>query len=372
MSESQSEHVINPLELSDEELENYALPEEEETETVEQQEETDSPTEIEDLPEELDTNDSVDVEDENETDTEEDTDITENPQEEDTQLTESTGTDTKDTDTTLDYETEYKKILAPFTANGRTMQVDNVNEAITLMQMGANYNKKMAGLKPVLKLNKMLENNDLLDETKLSFLIDLSKHDTNAINKLVKEAGLENIDIDTDKATDYNPNTYTVNDKDVELDSVLDDIQGTDTYADTVDIISNKWDEASRKVLASNPGIISLINDQMGNGIFQQISTAVDKARMLGRYTGLSDIEAYKTMGDEIQAANGFVPANSNANDNMTPVSKSKQKDPKLTQRKKAAASPRAKPKSNITKKEYHPLALSDEEFAKMAAPNFT
>lgn len=52
------------------------------------------------------------------------------------------------------------------------MQVNSVDEAIQLMQMGANYTRKMQELQPHRKTLLMLENNGLLDEGKLSFLID--------------------------------------------------------------------------------------------------------------------------------------------------------------------------------------------------------
>ena len=87
------------------------------------------------------------------------------------------------------------------------------------MQMGANYNKKMAALKPNLKLLKLLENNGLLSEEKLSFLIDLDKKNPDAITKLVKDSGLDPLEMDVSKS-DYKPNTYTVHDREVELDSV--------------------------------------------------------------------------------------------------------------------------------------------------------
>ena len=58
----------------------------------------------------------------------------------------------KQEESAVDYKTEYERLLAPFKANGRDISVKGVDDAITLMQMGANYNKKMAALKPNLKL----------------------------------------------------------------------------------------------------------------------------------------------------------------------------------------------------------------------------
>jgi len=82
-----------------------------------------------------------------------------------------------------------KEITAPFRANGKDMQIDSVEDVRKLMQMGANYNKKMAAIKPNLKFIKMLENNDLLNEESISYLIDLQKKDPAAIKKLLKDSG---------------------------------------------------------------------------------------------------------------------------------------------------------------------------------------
>ena len=43
-------------------------------------------------------------------------------------------------------EEQLAKLFAPFKANGRELKIESVEEAVALMQMGANYSKKMAGL----------------------------------------------------------------------------------------------------------------------------------------------------------------------------------------------------------------------------------
>src|SRR5690606_21653948 len=78
----------------------------------------------------------------------------------------------KDNQVTPDYEKLYKEIMKPFKANGREIKLNSPEEVITLMQKGANYTKKMQALQPHLKIVRMLENNQLLDEGKLSQLID--------------------------------------------------------------------------------------------------------------------------------------------------------------------------------------------------------
>ncbi len=271
-----------------------------------------------------------------------------------------------------DYKAEYQKILAPFSANGKQMQVESAEEAITLMQMGANYNKKMAALKPNLKLLKLLENNGLLSEEKLSFLIDLDKKNPDAITKLVKDSGLDPLEMDVSKS-DYKPNTYTVHDREVELDSVLSDIQDTPTYSKTISIVGNKWDGESKKIIVENPQLIKVINDHMANGVFDLISNEVDRQRALNRLNGVSDIEAYRLVGDEMHNRGALRPASQPAQKVPGTVrepvpAKPTAQNQDTRSKKLAASTPKAAaPVKNDP--DFNPLALSDEDFAKIGNP---
>lgn len=272
---------------------------------------------------------------------------------------------------TINFEEEFKKILAPFKANGKEMQVDNVEDALSLMKMGANYSKKMSSLKPNLKLMRMLENNGLLDEGKLSYLIDLEKKNPEAINKLIKDSGLDPLDMDDE--AEYAPNTYTVDDKELALEEVLGELESSPGYAETIDVISNKWDEASRKVIIDNPNMIKFINAHVEQGYYKQITDAVEKERMMGRLTGLSDLQAYKQIGNQLQADKAFVqPTDSNiANDPVIPTpAKKPTADPQTKSRKRAASSSRSTP-TKAAPTQYNALAVSDEEFEKLAANQY-
>ena len=271
-----------------------------------------------------------------------------------------------------DYKAEYQKILAPFSANGKQMQVESAEEAITLMQMGANYNKKMAALKPNLKLLKLLENNGLLSEEKLSFLIDLDKKNPDAITKLVKDSGLDPLEMDVSKS-DYKPNTYTVHDREVELDSVLSDIQDTPTYSKTISIVGNKWDGESKKIIVENPQLIKVINDHMASGVFDLISNEVDRQRALNRLNGVSDIEAYRLVGDEMHNRGALRPASQPAQKAPGTVrepvpAKPAAQNQDTRSKKLAASTPKAAaPVKNDP--DFNPLAMSDEDFAKIGNP---
>jgi len=270
----------------------------------------------------------------------------------------------------VDYRKEYEALFAPFRANGKEMRVETAEEARTLMQMGANYNKKMAALKPHLKTIKLLENNNLLEPEKLSYLIDLEKKNPQAIQKLIKDSGLDPLDIDTEKESEYKPETYTVDDRELELDAVLDDIQDTPTYSQTIDLVSNKWDGPSKRVVAEQPQLLKVINDHMASGVYDRISTEMERQRAFGRLTGLSDLDAYRTVGDELQAKGAFddlftqAPAQEPAR--KTVVAKPKAEDGKRKSKKRAASSTRTAPKTSGASADFNPLALSDDEFEKL------
>lgn len=280
----------------------------------------------------------------------------------------------------IDYKKEYEKLLAPFVANGKEIKVNSVADAVSLMQMGANYNKKMAALKPNLKLLKLLESNGLLSEERVGFLIDLEKKNPDAINKLIKESGIDPMDLDAEKANDYKPTIRTVDDKELELDAVLEEIQDTPSYSKTIQVVGKEWDAASKQTVANSPSILKIINSHVQSGVYDVIQEEIERERMFGRLQGLSDIEAYRQVGDAIQARNGFAHLNVNANGQGQQASanprvvqpKPKKVDEEKLKEKRRAAST-AKPTGSNPKVagDFNPLALSDEEFSKLVKSNF-
>lgn len=265
----------------------------------------------------------------------------------------------------VDFEKEYKKLLAPFKANGKEVKVESVDEAVTLMQMGANYSKKMTALKPNLRLLKMLENHDLLDETKLSHLIDISRKNPAAIAKAMKDAGIDPIDLDT--AADYQPQSYSVSDQSLELDEVLADLRGTPSYTKTLEIVTSKWDAKSRELILNQPSVIRDIHQHVESGVYDKVMAEVDRQRMLGHLTNVTDVEAYKMTGEAMfnnPATQPKVEPVVVAKGTTTSLSKAP--NPDIDKRKQAVAP--VKTKANAAEPEFNPLAMSDAEFEAMAA----
>lgn len=272
----------------------------------------------------------------------------------------------------VDYKAQLERILSPIKANGREIQVSSVDDAIQLMQMGANYHKKMASLKPNLGILKMLEQHNVLDQEKLSFLIDLSKGNPEAIKKLVKDSGLDPLDLDT-KAGDYKQSSYAVDEKAVELDTVLDDLKGSTHFGNLMTVVGKQWDGASRQILADNPEVLRVLSAHMEQGIFDKITGKMETERALGRLTGLSDVEAYRTVGDRMQAAgefNGLV-HQTKATPKVAPVKSAPKPESSETNIKKLAASP-TRAKAPVKQQPINVLNMSDEELMKLDITQFT
>lgn len=273
----------------------------------------------------------------------------------------------------IDYKAEYERLTQPFKANGKEIKVSSVEDAVELMQMGANYSKKMAALKPHLKLIKMLDKHGLMDESKLSYLIDLNGKNPEAIAKLVKDSGLDPMEMDENKADDYKPTSYKVDDREIELDNVLESIKDSPTYQRTISVVSNDWDKVSKEVIANTPQILSVLNAHMESGIYDIIQGELENERTFGRLQGLSDIEAYRYVGDRIQANGGFSHLakgqQNQPKQNAVSAKPMQVQDDRLKDKKRAAAPSKPAVTTQVAK-DFNPLALSDEEFAKFK-PNF-
>jgi hypothetical protein len=358
-NESSAEETPNPLDMSDEAFAALLAQGFPETSDEETEENNEPPSVASDDGETVTSEEAAPVE-ETEAEALETT-------EEDEEITAAEETEVVE----LSAEDQLKELFTPFKANGREMSIDNIEDARTLMQMGANYNKKMAALKPNLKILKMLENNNLLDADRLNFLIDLDKQNPEAIKKLIQDSKLDLDEFDSDEKTSYKPNTYTVNDKEVELDETLASIKDTKSYAQTLDIISNKWDEASKQTLLEHPAGIAVLNQHVEMGVYDQVAALVDRERMLNRLPpGLSDLEAYKYVAEQINARGGLTSANKPAQQRQVSKTVKSTVDPKLNDRKRAASSTKSSPRKQ-TQSDINVLAMSDEEFAKVGLEKF-
>lgn len=278
-------------------------------------------------------------------------------------------------DTPPDYEALYKSLMQPLKANGKTIELKSPEELKQLAQMGANYTRKMQAIAPHRKLLLMLENHGLLDEGKLSFLIDIEKKNPEAIKKLIKDAGLDprEIDLEDPQAKPYLEGNHRVADEEVAFRAVLDDVSSNPSGKETLQTIHTQWDQASKEVLWKQPEVMTLIHQQRENGIYDRISTEVDRQKTLGMIPSQTPfLAAYKQIGDQMAEAGKF-------DDLFKPkVETQEQKTPVATRTgtpkpavkngdKVNAASP-TRSSTRRAEAVINPLSLSDDEFEKQFA----
>lgn len=261
---------------------------------------------------------------------------------------------------TIDYKKFYEKVMTPFKANGKLISLKTPEEAIQLMQMGANYTRKMQAIAPYKKTLLMLENNGLLDEDKLSFLIDLDKKNPEAIKKLIKDAGIDPMDIDTSTEPQYKEGSHKVSNEEAAFMTVLDDLKQSQDGMQTIKEINSNWDDASKNILWSSPNIMRTIHQQRENGVYQLIVDEMERQRTLGNISPETPfLVAYKQIGDALVANKQKTvpqPVAIKAKTVKTSTVKNNEKA-------KAAAPNRTTP--SAPKRFINPLAMSDEDFLK-------
>ena len=267
----------------------------------------------------------------------------------------------------VDFEAAYKRITSPFKASKRMMQVNNIDDAISLMQKGADYHNKMKTLSPHLKMVSMLEKEGLLDQNKLNNLIDISKKDPKAIAQLIKDSGIDPLDIDNDVDVNYKPNNYGVSDKEFAINQVIDDIKDTPSFEKTISILQKEWDVESRKTVSENPTIISIINEHVFNGVYDKVISVVDRERALGRLINIPDVEAYRMVAEDLQQKGTLSTEIENKTSINASVPKTKAKDAAEIQQKRKAAAATKKTTSKAKSGPRSFLNMSDEEFMKLA-----
>lgn len=286
-----------------------------------------------------------------------------------------------------DYKAAYERLMGPIKANGKEIKLESVDEAIKLIQMGANYTKKLQALQPNLKILRMLENNQLLNEDRLNHLIDVAKGNKGAIQKLLKDNNIDPMDIDEESGKTYKAGNHKISDTEIKFNQTLEDVTSTPEGQSVIIDVQKKWDQASREVIFSDPEILSVIVDHKAKGWYDAISTEYEKRRMLGdrEITSLPFLNAYKVIGDDL-AQKGLLPnSGQQAETGKTQeanVEPKTEKQPEVIARGTApkkrvdngeqakAASP-TKNSAKAKAQDFNPLAMSDDEFLKQMANRY-
>lgn len=275
-----------------------------------------------------------------------------------------------------DYKAAYDLIMKPFKANGREISVRSPEELIRLAQMGANYTVKLQELQPQRRIITMLGNHGLLDESRLSYLIDLDKKNPQAIAKLLKDSGINPMDLQSE-AADYQPVSFAASDAEMAFTNALEAVKAEpEGEALIQDIIS--WDEGSKKALGQDPSILGVLAEHKTNGLYDTIAPEAHRQRTINpQYATLPFLVVYRQVGMEMQAQGKLAPTQDKPAEQQAPAAPAAKQTPIATRvatptpaagadKVRAAAPARSAPNPVSTEKNF--LNMSDEEFAKETA----
>lgn len=345
-----------------------------ETETQNQPEETqETEEEVEDQPEET-----------NETEAEQEEETSESTEETDPNA-ENQETDlNKGNENAPDYKALYEQIVGkPFKANGRDLTIKSAEEAVKLMQMGANYHEKMAALKPVRRVAQMLQQANVMDEQTIGFLLDLHNKKPEAIAKLVKDSGIDLYEFDVAQAENYQTSYQAPTEAQMQLNDTIETLVTQPGFTEMFNGIAQSWDDSSQKFITENPAILGVLQEMNARGEYQQIMDEVSRRRLFQpelaaqpmlqlfrdtevrlREAGLLKATATPEQIQQVQQAQA--PA-------VATTTQLKQGTASQTaQARRAAAAPRQAPQTSQRKLTPEDIfSLSPEEFAKIDPSKF-
>lgn len=266
------------------------------------------------------------------------------------------------------HEAAYKELFGqPIKASGRNVNLRDAEHARSLIQLGVDYNKKMQHMRPHQQTLKTLEKEGLLNDTEqLNLLLEAKQGNPNAIRKLISQANIDVLDIaDDEDGGAYTPQNHMVSAEEVAISEALSAIKGSDKYDDTINVMSNVFDQKSREVISDNPNYITALNSDIESGVYDNVMEAVNYRKDIGAVpTGMSDIELYISTVQEMSAAEANNPTPSDEQPEPAPVNR---RSTGASRKRKAAMSgsrgARKKKEPNFDPMDA--LGMSDDAFEK-------
>ena len=181
-------------------------------------------------------------------------------------------------------------------ANGQDLELTN-DELIKLAPKALDYTRKMQEIAPWRKTISALKDNDM-SEADVNLMISALSGDKDAVTEIVKRAGVDTLDIDTETEAPYTGKEYGRSEQQLALEDVVNTISVDPEYTKTQRVVNSEWDRKSQDELVNNPQMIEALHYDVKAGIFDKVSPIALKYKALdnGRH---SDIEYYRMAGKE-------------------------------------------------------------------------
>lgn len=266
-------------------------------------------------------------------------------------------TNTEEVKEEPNYKEIVQQIFTEFKANGKTIKPETPEDVKSLMQMGANYGKKMTTIKQYSKQIQSLEDAEINTLDKLNFLIDIYKGDREAVKQLLKDNNIDPYElVDLDEINYTNTGKNIATDDTIEFSMALNEVKQSEYFKDIYEVLENKWDNKSKSEILNNTKLLNGLKEEFELGRFNDIQAKVDRERQFGRLMDMTDLEAYSyIVTQEVNRAN--------QQQETKPVPKVTNKDIDVN---KASTQP-----TQSNNKNNKPTKFSDSELASMSDEEF-
>lgn len=220
-------------------------------------------------------------------------------------------TDTEDEIKTSadDVLTEYLKSKSKVRASGAEFEFTNQEKLDSfdkIYQQAIDYTKKTQAIAPHRKRIAAMEELGVTDD-QFNTLMDVLKGDKDAVTAVIKQAGIDTLELDTDAELNYVPNSYGKSDKELDIDEVFKDLSTTPKGDVTTDIVGRQWDDRSRNEIVDGiqlangtkletKDIIMGLQDDVTSGRYDKVLPEMLKLKHLDG-ARQSDISYYMQAG---------------------------------------------------------------------------
>lgn len=350
---------------------------EEEDSLVEDYDSDDEDDDIEDEDEDADEadeseEDDIDEESEDDTDTEDPSD--------------GEGSDTDE----VDYKAFYDAVVnTEFVVNGRkTKGFADPQKIIQSQQMAGGFSEKMAGFKQYRPFMSPLKERGMLDDqAKFDLAMNLIDGDKEAIKAHLQSLSIDPLDLDMEKV-DYSGKSTVASQESLIIEDVMERAKASGIEEKVRQVVGTEWDAESFREFTTNDAVRNDLLSHIETGAYDDVQDKIAEMSRLdynGSFGSLKTIDKYRAAVREIQASAPApvatpqaepAPARSAAKPSVkaekAKIEKSRkeeaykakatEREAKLTQQRKRAASVSRKKAKPKTKAVFDPMKVEGSE----------
>ena len=189
------------------------------------------------------------------------------------------GEPTSEEDDTKSEPTETLE-LRPLKMDGKEIPVKSLDELYALASAGGKFTQKMQAISKYKKAYMIMDKQGLSDED-ISLLAEAKSGNKDAIATLIKQAGIDPLELDDGPSENYRPGAFVPSDVAVQIEEVQREISADPEYAVTSNIVNNVLDEKSQDMLVQNPNLIRGIHEDIKSGAFQHVMAEAEKLKLM-------------------------------------------------------------------------------------------